>query len=617
MLTISNNYLSPIFQGTISLYNHRSDRSLAVGSHEQKGICSLRWMGCIDSIFSQTQTNVGALCSKTFARRFSYLRFASYAIMPGLYYLSKSIENSTHTHIKSTIDFIFAHLPDITLIAGLVQNVVCLYFGIDLSKNMIQLSFSIWQILEQGLSLDRPTENHGPLFRYKEGKVVRFYDKILSPICNWSYLPITLVHGSSINKIQALFISFLKLFSYMQSDVCSKKTITADKKISRSLKNFRDFSITEKFFQTFDLKDQFPTMSLSSLRESAQKLLKEDASLEADHRSILEGLIGTSNNHGSLYHHMITSKTKKEESEIEPEIKNIFGMLHNNYAKFKKHLINRNEQFLCRDAFAKTIKELNLEINLNQETSNAFTKVDDQNSAVIHSGIQLILQQMRNRTAQAIIGKPSQAIKTYIEQLIKKESDLDTSNWQLKMCSLAKRNALYHLEKFSSLILKTPLNQHQFNLYIYSFGKELGLTFYEDAKKDHEFSSQGDPLASTIFHPQSFILKKIWEVFRYQIVEAYLKEWEGELIDAICNPYDTRLDIRNVIGLTIQIADNSVKEEIEDQGEEVYNLYMEFMQLETPNNQLYQNYLKKAQPFIKNYLPLVLKDLGYITLPSI
>lgn len=247
MAAIGRIYVLPTATGMALVYQNRYSRSLVKGLDEQKISCCFNWITRTSIFVNISKTNIGALFSAKVAHRFSYLNMSSYILMPALYCASKSLEKSDRTYLKETVDQIFRNIPDLILVATIVQNAAAIYFGIAVVQNSILLGFGLLSYLEQGLYITTKREDAGFLHSVFEGKIIRLYNPILHKVNSVSCLGITFYYGGLLGKIYSLAIAifnapkFIKdpIFSMGKSVLCCSvsKIVPGGRELIKSIAN--------------------------------------------------------------------------------------------------------------------------------------------------------------------------------------------------------------------------------------------------------------------------------------------------------------------------------------------------------------------------------------------
>ncbi|WP_420421307.1 hypothetical protein [Simkania sp.] len=642
MTTFISNNILPIATGIHFLYSNRMSRSYAAGAKEQRFLCANNWIERSELFVFHAKNNVEALCSESFASRFSYLSYGSYAAVAALYYFSKSLEDTENSRLKTAVDFVFAHVPDIILVASVVQAAVGLYFGINLVQNSIHLTFYLWSFLEQGMYWDRPIENSGPLFQYNEGKIVRSYDSILGTINNWIHLPISFACGGTVAKVGALIVGFALLPDSVQSRLIptfikervntkiENKTKDIDFEIASTPEKVKrvwvyttdHFQVTQKHFEPFEIQDYFPKESLENLEKKLQRYLKHDTKLSDPDRKELTRLLGSEETHGLLYNHAMGANDESELGDSLILMKNIFGALNQNWDKRKTVLLFHKGDFLCKTAIADTIKSLCLELipEISQIEKGLSEKDLEKNR--VESGIKLVLQQLRDHVftthfqsilaaneSKFLSSSISMKFKAYrlynqvrkVENIFSRDYWINLYNYGKVRLNLPLLNLVHHCQQASAT------SRHQITANRVMFGKLLGLSGYQEAKRDTDLMDAAAGIPPSLNEKTAKLTTKI--------VHPYLKlrhllTWKATLIDAIINLGDTRLSFSDVRNLILRIAEERDKDEYKQ-------VYADALEIPHPGGHgtdttTYDVYFEKGTLFLHRYLPLLLHELGYL-----
>lgn len=635
MTPIINNFALPAVRGVNFLYANRFSRSLAVGWKEQYLLCSVDWLSRIGSFISLSTDNVETLCSKTFAKRFSYLEWGSYAFIPALYYLSTSLEDSEKPRLKKWVEFTFSHIPDILLVASIVLSLSAIYLGVYRVKNSIMLTFYTWSFLEQGLPF-KPVDNQGFLFTCKNGGVVRRYDKLLGIVQEWTSYPMQFFYDGLVGKISALVSGY---FTYMQPS----KSYFLPEKIRVSLNSVKDmtvtvaktpdtvakdwplvlleYAITEKHFCSFEMTDQFPNSTLEKLEQDLIKKLAKDSSLQSDDKESLTTLIGKVNSHGHLFSHVRSSTDNSEHAESTLYLKNIFGALLQDWDKLKGSLLKHQGDFLCKVATGDTIKKLCLELYPEiQKTSPSIdesvllaNKTETEIGLILQQHRDLLFTQMlqqlfvsKKQSDQLETKKINDTCSFLFNTIIKKQTPLNLTWWHAIDDYMALRFKNTRNQITSLFLEQSAASRHQINFNKVIFGKDLGLSGYEDAVRDVEVMNAAGGFTKSLYTNGDFDIFSSFFTTTYK--NLYSNSWLDALITSIVDLGDERIkftDLRDYILMRAkeQWFSNTVVE---------HALEVPIPTTAIDDPTMYDDYRENAEKFLNIYLPVVLSDFAYV-----
>ena len=641
MLDFISNNVSPFATGVNFLYANRMSRSYAAGAHEQRFLCSTNWIERTELFVYHAQKNVEALCSESFAKRFSYLSFASYVVVPALYYLSKSLEDAEDSPLKKAVDFTFSHIPDIILIASTVQAVIGLYFGVNLLQNSVHLTFYLWSFLEQGMYWDRPIENSGPLFKYNDGNLVRSYDSILGTINSWIHLPISFFCGGLASKVGSLMLGFCFLPKPLQSaltpsfikekinSAIQERTEKFDLNIANTptvvnrvwLDYNNSFEVTQKHFEPFRIQDYFPSRTLDDLEKELEELLSKDSSLSPKDRDELRRLLGTKYAHGLLYNHAKAANDESELAESVTLMKNIFGALAQNWEKRKTVLLFHKDDFLCKTAIADTIKSLCLELIPEILQPDKKVTPEDLEKNRVESSVKLVLQQLRDLVFtthfQSMLAMNEENFTKNMDERqreisdhfaqIQKIKNLTTRQWWNSLYSygtLQGQSLFLKFQHYSQQASAT--SRHQITANRVLFGKLMGLSGYQEAKRDCELMEAASGLPKGYF---SKISKETIRLLHPVLKLHYLAQWRETLVEAIIDLGDKRIAFSDVRNLILKIAEERDAVKYEEVYEHATACF-EPSAYSPP--EVYDRYYENGRLFLHSYLPFLLHELGYL-----
>jgi hypothetical protein len=631
--TVLSKYMVPAFEGVASLGVIRAERALAKGLHEQRHSCSLNWIASIYSFMNKSKGNVEAIFSKSFSKRFSYLGMTSLVVIPALQIASECLEDSDYTYTKRAVDVIYRGVPDLILLASIVQYSVALYFGVLPAQNAIYLTSSLWGLLEQGLYTITQKENGGWLYTYFDGKIISAYDPCVNKIKKVGIFILSYKYDGIIGKIFCVCMIPPKLLSPILSRVnkfMPKQEGVKIRPVPESIPNIwhskmelfprdRNYEITEKHFLPLEIADQFPDESLEALHKQVQDLLVKDTQLEKEKKKQLTELLGTEGEKGVLLS-AIPVKGGELRREFIIELKNILGLLASDWNRYKSSLLTKYESLvLCEASELKGIKDLHLELlpEIDKTKKSSFNegKLDirqlEKNRLDIQ--IQRILQMKRDDLWLQMnqMTFHSSTITKAISWVIDRHSENALNEQHLLLCNsvIGKLGyyfmrcihglKYYFLRCVQGLWLSLPVkyllhpffddfatNLHQVNVIKGVNGKRLGLSDYKIALAD---------LHQTIGAP---ILEEVAPLERV-FINKYAKSWFEDLVEVIVNPEDERLKIQDFCGMIHHLAPN------EDDKEAISKEFVAMYEGRDLN-------LARAKLFVQKYLPILLLNTGFL-----
>jgi len=452
--------------------SYRNSRVLHAGWHEQKTLCSVDYISNIALFAILAQDNVSAVWGSSLASRLSKLSYASYIVIPTLHYLSDHLENSG---LKESIDFSYLHINDLLLFATAVHSVAALRFGHQFFGNMIQLSFLLLTVLEQGVFGWEPRQNQGALAKAWDGEIYRRYQPLVSKLSYYLGIPIQFFFKGILGKALALATLFLRYAPsfYKAALVPSEIKKTFQERLewerargvalvpkgnlfsnewvlqNRALENdFEEdlqwaveraqegwteemlrepfgrmltqtlnthFHLTERHLEAVVIEDFFPETTLSALEQELQSYVEKDTTLEAEERAAFEELLGVHGEAGTLRTVVTSSGNEALRIERECVFKSVFGALVRDWGRRKRHLLNRKGDFLCDPATSNSMKDLYFEFYpALKYSSEQETEESRLLGTRLQTRIALIFQQYRDHGFAAGIQEWSDKLKEFV-----------------------------------------------------------------------------------------------------------------------------------------------------------------------------------------------------------
>ena len=377
--------------------------------------------------------------------------------------------------------------------------------------------------------------------------------------------------------------------------------------------------------------------------------------IELTKKEMLVELLGCNGKPGSLHSRVIASRTKEEKIQKELELKNIFGALNQDWKERKSRLLMNYGNFLCDTAISSTMTELCLEFDADLANREMHGKAVT--AQALESRIALILQQRRDRNfhevAQGLIMRLQSKSKETRKQWEQEEADLYAKIDGLNGVGAYLKSYLKHsgMEIFQGAMLAAATARHQINISVVLFGRPLGLSYYDTARRDVKMQLAKNlqdirmldrvgpiydlfygKMLQKIYADGSLeakdgaLGKELKEVFdsifgdQGQDPSSDLeKGWREELTDAIVKYEDTRLDFGTVLIYLLNRADKlGVGDKLREEALAVEILKPAMDLQKSPElfeqwvdqNKIYE---KAKEEFLKTYLTQVLYDLGWVT----
>lgn len=630
------NVLKSSFCGLGLYQSYRYSRALAVGWKEQRGLCTMDFIASVTMLYLTSQENLRFLGGDPLVARMNKFRYVSFVGIPALHYATKKLEGSENAAVRDAVNFTYVHLSDVIMLASAVQALAATYYGFNRAGNLLQLVCMTIAVVEQGVFWVRPKEDNGPMFKINEGECVRAYEPFVSALNLPVGLAFSFLYRGIFGKINAVMGLMMlvapelaakalpkgmkkvcnQLFTEINENVDKALGVpilptpnsVEDKWIANIPESQRPSTITKKHFQVFKIEDHFPSQTLKNLEAKLQQKLKEDSdpdlqsigykgTVELTKREMLVELLGCNGNPGSLRFRVIASRTREEKIQKELELKNIFGALHQDWEERKSRLVMNYDNFLCDTAISSTITELCLEFDAdlaNRKMHGRAATAQELENRISH-----ILQHRRDRNfhevAQGLIMRMKSKSKETKKQWEQEEADLyakiegvDGVGAYLK--SYLKRSGL---ELFKNAMLAAATARHQINISVVIFGRPLGLSYYDTARRDVKMQlaknlqdirmlDRLSPIYDLVYGKmlqkiyadgslgieEGTFGKELKEVFdsilgdQDQDPSSHLeKGWREELTDAIVKHADTRLDFGTIRDYLLQRAEQFGKQE--------------------------------------------------------
>lgn len=606
----------------------RTSHSLTKGLHEQRLICSLSRIGDIVVFINRSKENIGALFpDKTIISSSSLIKI-SFVFGVALHHAANYLENSDYIWLKYGIDLIYKGIPDLTLLASIVQHSVAIYFGISPLKNAIYLSFLIWCVLEQGLFLATERENAGLLYRVFDGEIVKLYNPYVKKISDIASNVLLYEYGGLFGKMIAIPTLALKLPTLCPEVINSQfrrignlpffqnilEKFNNDlppiptnipkiwKTSSLTEQNSPNFQITQKVFRRFECNDQFPDRELEELLNQVKEQIQQDRGLTKEQKANLESLFSqdTIYSKGILPSNIPCGEgILKHDYEL--RLKNILGALCQDWNRYKIACSEKYSEFmLCLDSVNLTLNKLHQEIYLEiNKTENegklspALLKKNRLNMQIL-----FVLQAMRDESFIETHQKDLQLLKTgELFSLYAKDSETKLNKKTIGLFHKCTHLFRYYYYTCFKWVWKTrPVqyfvcpylenlqsNKHTVNYYRTIFGTTLGLSDYEIALADRDKSHSSTIMEKLLSH-LDFIHKK-----------PYTDTWFEKLARVIVNPSDPRIKLDDFRECIFYMADEGQHQD----------------EVAEDSTAIYGDQGQKSE-FVHKYLPQVLHDLGYI-----
>jgi hypothetical protein len=652
MTSLVNTYVLPLMSGTNFLYANRRSRSLAVGSHEQVFFCSLDWLDRISQCFIESESTLSIFYSKT---TISHLSWAGSGAIVSLYYLKNHLDEKEYPSLKKDVDFIFSQVPNFILIASVLQSVVGLYFGVNTTSHLIHLGFYLLSFLEQGISWEKIEENHGPLFQFMNGNLVHYYDTTLGQAYSWFGIPHQLIYGGLFTKLVQLGKIFLilpdelqdrsikALVKFLSSFSSNMQTLSNDidtqtekskeqnpvtltdhlnidlapipnkeekecyKKISPDLK----LRMTEKFLELFTLDDPLPDTSLQTLKNQVQDCLENDETLNSEETKKLQELLGKE---GKLVTYIVGADDD-ERGRFMVNAKIVYQALLQDWNHQKMILLRRHRDFLCKAAITSEMQKLALEMSDLSPTDPL--EEEDREKIGVAKEIALVLQQYRDlvftRRIQYLLNNIKSSFDAFkdIGEKIKSEfplpsfdlTEMQQTGWWIQFFKGLGAEIL----SFATLITldfqkESQTNRHAFNTYLVVFGKEGGLSTYQDAVRDFNLANIGNGAPPMVSRK---VLEKIpVGMGAYSDIQfQYLRKAKAHLREVIFDKGDDRLQFSPVRDVIRKIGrDRGFGDEIDKEALQIYEREDQVR--------------LKEREFLDTYFPLLLHELDYYTVST-
>jgi hypothetical protein len=399
------------------------------------------------------------------------------------------------------------------------------------------------------------------------------------------------------------------------------------------------FTVTQKMFEVFKLEDQFKDLSLTDLENALQEKLAQSIELndpymqeqnwqECTHQKMLEELIGTGGQKGYLHLHVVASRDPDEKQEKEIFLKNIFGAILASWEERRRLLVDRHGDFLCRTATGSTMQQLAYEVYpdvISKDKSGAINPCQNR----VDTGIRLILQHRRNRLFSSGTQGGAYMLLKHQDEIEREMAEDREKRFEQVRNGGADGNGegylgnaraygiaglqygAYEFAKQAAAGIGT--SRHVNNLVAVVLAKNLGLSFYEEARRDIEIQMQHYFLDISLIDELAEYLTPITDIVNRQ---NFLIGGLGEVDDK----ENTVID--ELIEAIIRRADPRLR--FEDIREYIYSRFEDAMAdaaaVEIPSDHLdvecietaYETYERQAKAFLQKYLPQVLYDLSFI-----
>jgi len=720
----------PAFCGLGLYQSYRYSRALTVGWDEQRMLCTMDHIASITMLVLTSSDNLKFLCGEKFANRVWYGSFSAYAVMPGLYYLTKRVEESRvnetqflkweqefpkngdedertlgtrieesldsvggrrdwfeekcpeqgeedvrplaqridEAHVQSersglektfhdVVNFSYMHIADAVLLISAVQSVAAIYFGFNQIGNMIQTLFCALAVAEQGTFWMKPEEDAGPLFKINEGAIVRAYEPTMVQLnltvgvaFNFFYKGIP----GKINAIMSLVARFAPhLIRNNLPDAGERSSCgfeaTPEHIVGREVINSWGLTPTEKHFEVFSIEDQFSSRNLTEMELELQTKIIEDHSPFMEevtdisngltNREKLEFILGKEGAKGYFHRHVISSRTDKEMRTKEMELKNVFGALLKDWELIKSRVVSYHGDLKCRTATGRAMNDLCLEvypeISGKQPVGHALLEPKQALKNRLEQKVALILQQLRDRQFQLFLqgiimegeklrgdkaeqrkaqDKAERFERERCYNQIKDLSQITTALWwtNLKEYLFVSGKQLgWHL--LTEVLHSTAMSRHQINSNTVLFAGNLGLSSYQEARRDIQMM-----LAKQLLDIQ--ILDMVAPMYANQldpqIKGQYRQEYRAELMEAIQEEADTRLDYEEIRDYMLLRAKDFGKKDalvVEYQDFEQYKpVFVQTSPGQYEEMGDAEAYKKGRADFVNRYLDQVLLDVGLL-----
>lgn len=400
------------------------------------------------------------------------------------------------------------------------------------------------------------------------------------------------------------------------------------------------FGVTQKMFEVFKLEDQFQDQTLTELEQALQAKLAESIAAQElymeeknwqnlSNQYMLEKLIGVDGAKGYLHQHVVASRELKEREEKEIFLKNIFGAVLANWEERRTLLVEHHGDFLCRTATGTTLQQLAYEVYPEVISGNEHDVNAGRNK--IDTGICLILQQRRDRMFSSITQSLAYLAvqnQDMMEESVAKERERlleeahnGGADGNGGFLGMARGYGLAGLqfggfELGKQFVAGIGTSRHVNNFVGVVLAKNLGLSFYEEARRDVEIQLQRRFLDISVLDEMIKLINPLSDDFsRKMYLDGETMDPDGEpqsamdeLIEAIILRADHRLrfeDIRNYVYERFSDDDNVV---LDAAAVEIPSDFLDLDKIDTA----YETYQRQARAFLQKYLPQVLYDLSFV-----
>ncbi len=561
--------------------------------------------------------------------------------------IDEAFQNAPLTSMEknacAVMKFVQLHILDGVILFSAFNALKAGRLGFNSFGNSIYILFCLWTLLEQGVFWMHPTEDGGPLFKMMGGKIPRLYHPFLDrldPYLGAAFklfckgIPgkflavmglVSKIASSSLKKKMQLTLEQLKLEKRKRGE--SEREIEYGRP-GTPLQEMtpRGMAPTEKHFVVYKLNDLYPTETLSAMELKLQGLLEKDRtpfmessggvpSAQLTNRKKLEFILGKAKKKGFLHEHVIATTEPAVYREKVIELKIIFGKLIEDWNTYKTCVVGYHQDFLCRTATGRAIKDLALELYAPSGQSANTKKVEQK--------VALIFQQYRDRhfikLIQKLVAEGGEAMMEHEHKLKEQRgranhTETSDKQWRESLKKSVEKIMMQGLMKYAQYVMSViGTSRHQVNFMTYICGGGFGLSASCDARRDTK------TLLSKFFGVDISFYDALLPIYEFQmgplLKGEYLENYRRELLNAIQSDGDGRLSTAEIEELILEIAKRSeceevIREEMSEYAQYKPSVYRDRgKEVPVGNPELY---VQKRKEFLEKYLDAVLVETGFL-----